>query len=227
MIFLAEPTIPESFRVFLAGWGVVVGEKYILEPEDSLPDSPHTLRLARYNPEAPQEIVFPQGSPLDVSLMPGAAPLIPIPGPARFPLPLARTSGNSFLVDDIERTEPLPEDPRGPFIPALYVQATGPAGSPRPTTAPSESQISGLVVFGDADFVSDSFFDRGSGRALFLNSANFLLGDFSLVSIRDRQFVFREWNLDRNELKFVRLSSWFFVPGLMGLMAALVWWVRR
>ncbi len=112
-------------------------------------------------------------------------------------------------------------------MPALYLQAAGLLGSPPPTSAPPESQISGIIVFGDADFVSNTFFNRGSGAALFLNSANFLLGDFSLVSIRDRQTEFIEWNLDRNELKFVRLSSWFFVPGLMGLMAALVWWVRR
>jgi hypothetical protein len=62
---------------------------------------------------------------------------------------------------------------------------------------------------------------------MFLNSANYLLGDFSLVSIHDRQFVFREFNLDQNQFNFVRFSSWFFLPGLMGLMAALVWWVRR
>ena len=227
MIFLAEPDLPESFRVFLAGWGVIVGERYILEPEDSLPETPHILRVARYFRAAPSEIVIPRGSPLGVSFMPGAAPLITFPDDARISLPLAGTSPNSFLVDDIERTESTEEDPRGPFIPALYIQATGPVGSPLPDSAPQQSQISSLVVFGDADFVSNSFFDRGSGAALFLNSANFLLGDFSLVSIRDRQTVFREWNLDRNELKFVRLSSWFFVPGLMGLMAALVWWVRR
>ncbi len=227
MIFLAEPDTPESFRVFLTGWGVLVNEGYILDLDGSMPGSPHTLRVARYNPAAPREIVIPRGSPLDVSLMPGVAALSTIPGDARLSLPLAGTSGNSFLVDDIESTEPLPEDPRGPFVPAIYLQAAGPVGSPPPTSAPPESQISGIIVFGDADFVSDSFFNRGSGAALFLNSANFLLGDFSLVSIRDRQSEFIEWNLDRNELKFVRLSSWFFVPGLMGLMAALVWWVRR
>ena len=223
MIFLAEPDLPESFRVFLAGWGVIVDGRFIQDPDSP---SPNTLRVAPYR-GAPPEIVIPQGIPLGVAFMPGAAQLIPLADEARNPLPLAVTSGNSFLVEDIERTESTDEDPRGPFIPALYVQATGPVGTPPPDSAPPENEISGIIVFGDADFVSDSFFQLGSGAALFLNSANFLLGDFSLVSIRDRQFVFREWNLDRNELKFVRLSSWFFVPGLMGLMAALVWWVRR
>ena len=227
MIFLAEPDLPDSFGRFLTGWGVLINKGYILDLDSSVPSSPHTLRVAQYNPNAPQEIVIPRGSRLDVSLMPGVASLIPIPDDARLSLPLAITSVNSFLVDDIERTEPAPGDPRGPFVPALYIQATGPMGSPPPESTPPESRISGIIVFGDADFVANSFFNRGSGAALFLNSANFLLGDFSLVSIGDRESVFREWNLDQNELKFVRLSSWFFVPGLMGLMAALVWWIRR
>ena len=100
-------------------------------------------------------------------------------------------------------------------------------GSTPPTSQPPDSELSWLVVFGDSDFVANSFFDRGGGADLFLNSANYLLGDFSLVSIRDKAFTFREFNLNRNEFNFVRWTSWLFLPGLMGLMAALVWWVRR
>jgi len=47
------------------------------------------------------------------------------------------------------------------------------------------------------------------------------------VSIRPKVTSFREFNLDKNELKFVNWASWLFLPGLMGMMAALVWWVRR
>jgi hypothetical protein len=53
------------------------------------------------------------------------------------------------------------------------------------------------------------------------------MGDYSLVSIRDREFVYREWNLDENEFNFVRFSTWLLLPGLMGIMAVVVWWVRR
>ena len=84
-----------------------------------------------------------------------------------------------------------------------------------------------MVVFGDSDFVNNLNYNLGSGADLFLNSANYLLGDYSLVSIRPKAFTFRELNLNRNEYNFVRFSSWLFMPGLLGLMAALVWWVRR
>ena len=58
--------------------------------------------------------------------------------------------------------------------------------------------------------------DRGSSAALFLNSANYLMGDFSLVSIRDREFVYREWNLDANEFNFRPVLDLAAVAGAYG-----------
>ena len=234
IIFLAEPDTPASFRNFLLAWGAGLEEGYILDGDSSVPGNPQTLRVGTFNPEAPPEIVSPRGIPMDVSFMPGVASILPLEDPTgnRRTVPLARSSVNSYLIDDVNRTEPITEpeeqaDPRGLFFPAMYVQAVGPVGSPPLTAEPADHELSSLVVFGDSDFISNSFVNRGSGAAMFLNSAHFLLGDFSLVSIRDRPQVFREFNLDLNEVKFVRFSSWFFLPVLMGLMAGLVWWVRR
>lgn len=234
VIFLAEPDTPQSFRDFLRSWGIQVEEGYILDLGGSVPGNPQTLRVGSYNPEAPPEIVRPRGVPLDVAFMPGVAALQPLTDPSggRLPVPLAGTSTNSYLIDDVNRTEPITEpadqaDPTGFFFPALYVQAVGPLGSPPLSAPPADHEVSAIVAFGDSDFISNSFVNRGSGAAMFLNSANYLLGDFSLVSIRDRQQVFREFNLDQNAFKFVRFSSWFFLPALMGLAAGFVWWVRR
>jgi ABC-type uncharacterized transport system involved in gliding motility auxiliary subunit len=233
LIFLAEPDTKKSFQDFLGKWGVAVGDGYIRDLDRSVPSSPQTLRVQAYNyATAPPQIVQPRGTPLDVSFMPGATSLRPAANDRlRVPIPLAASSANSYLIDDVERTEPITDgeqsDPSGPFFPAMYVQAVGPVGGAAPTSEPPRNQISGLVVFGDSDFLANSFVNRGSGAAMFLNSANYLLGDYSLVSIRDYQYVFREWPLDNNQFNFVRFSSWFFLPGLMGLMAALVWWVRR
>ena len=234
IIFLAEPDTPQSFREFLVIWGVQVDQGYILDQERSVPGNPQTVRLGAYNPQAPPQIVFPRGTSLNVTFMPGATSLRAIDDGSgtRLPIPLAITSPNSYLIDDVERTEPVTDageesDPNGVFTPALYMQAVGPLNSPTPTTQPADYEISGLVVFGDSDFISNSFVSRGSGAALFLNTANYLVGDFPLGNIRDRQFVFREFNLDKNQFNFVRFSSWFFLPILMGLMAGLVWWVRR
>ena len=232
MIFLVEVDTNESFRTFLARWGVIALKGYILDQDRHVSENPNILRLEAYNPQAPPEIIFPRGEPLQVSFMPGAIALALLNDGLRISLPLAATSVESYLIDDPERTEPITDagdesDTQGPFTPAVLVRAVGPVGEPAPASQPSESALSWLVVFGDSDFVANSFFSRGGGADFFLNSTNFLLGDFSLVSIRDKAFTFREFNLNQNELRFVRFSSWFFLPGLLGLMAALVWWMRR
>ena len=84
-----------------------------------------------------------------------------------------------------------------------------------------------MVVFGDSDFINNANYFQGSGADFFLNSANYLMGDFSLVSIRPKAFTLRELILYSNEYDFVRFSSLLLMPGLLGLMAGLVWWMRR
>ncbi len=229
IIFLAEPDTHDTFRAFLAFWGVIVTNSYIRDVEGSQPNAPRTLRVGIYNPDAPPEIVAPRGRPLNVAFMPGTAAIEPIleETNTRLPRPIAATTPSARLIDDIERVDPVDEDPQRVYFPAMYMDVIAPVGAAAPTSRPPDNQIASMVVFGDSDFVSNRNVDRGSSAALFLNSANYLMGDFSLVSIRDREFVYREWNLDENEFNFVRFSTWLLLPGLMGIMAVMVWWVRR
>lgn len=245
LIFLAEPQTPESFAEFMASWGVFISRGYIRDQERSVPNLPHTLQIQASNPvdlpdevkqsidfEAAVGIIAPKGQSLGVTRMPGAAPIQVASDPIRSSLPLAITSSSSYLIDDLNRTEPDTgrdgqNDPRGPFFPVYYVEALGPIGAQPPTSAIEDTDITRMVVFGDSDFVNNLNYNLGSGADFFLNSANYLLGDYSLVSIRPKAFTFREFNLNRNEYNFVRFSSWLFMPGILGLMAALVWWVRR
>ena len=220
MIFLAEPDTKDSFRTFLSQWGVIVDSRQVRDLDRSVPGDPFTLRVSSFNttddPDDPTstKIVRPSGQLLDTVFMPGATALaLPVNDPS-ISVPLARTSSNSFLIDDADRTEPITgagdqSDVQGSFYPAVLIRTID------------------LVVFGDSDFVANAYYGRGSGADLFLNSANYLMGDFSLVSIREKGFAFREFNLDRNERKFVKWSSWVMLPGLLGLMAGLVWWLRR
>ena len=229
LIFLAEPDTHNTFRAFLAFWGVVVTDAYIRDVEGSQPNAPRTLRIGIYNPQAPPEIVAPRGQQLNVAFMPGAAAVEPIveEGNARLAVPIAATTTSAHLIDDIERIDPIEGDPRRIFFPAVYLDIIAPVGGAVPESRPPDNEIAAMTVFGDSDFVSNRNVQRGSSAALFLNSANYLMGDYSLVSIRDREFVYREWNLGENEFNFVRFSTWLLLPGLMGLMAIMVWWVRR
>ena len=232
MIFLAEPNTPVSFKRFFADWGVLVSSGYIRDVGSSVPGLPQTLSLQSFNPEAPLEITLPKGERLQSVFMPGTTAIALFQDDLRLSLQLAATSADSYLITDPDRTDPITNagadsDQRGPFYPVVRVQSIGQVGSQPPASQPEPSEISDIIVFGDSDFLSNSSYNQGGGSDLFLNSANFLVGDFSLVSLRPKVFSFREFNLDANEYDFVRFSSWLFLPGLMGLMAALVWWVRR
>ena len=232
MIFLAEPDSPISFKEFFADWGLLISTGYIRDLDSSAPGLPQTVSLRSFNPEAPLEITLPKGERLQSVFMPGATAIGLLQDELRIGIPIAATSGNSYLINEPDRLDPITNgssesDQVGPFVPAVRVQSIGQIGTPVPTSQPDPSEISDLIMFGDSDFLSNSSYHQGGGADLFLNSANFLVGDYSLVSIRPKQFSFREFNLDANEYDFVRFSSWLFLPGIMGLMAALVWWVRR
>ena len=250
LIFLAEPDTPSSFQKFLSRWGVILASGYIRDELRSPQSQPRTIQVRSLNlnqlrPEligqVPADllkaliaITSPKGQALDDTYMPGAAPLATIDDGLRQPFPLALSSSQSYLIEDIDRTEPITDqgeesDTKGPFSPALYLEAFGPLGQNDPNQQPTVNQLSTLMVFGDSDFVSNGSLanPRGSGVDFFLNSVNHLLGDFTLISIRPKAVNFREFHLDRNEYKFVRFSTWLFLPGLLALMAGLVWWVRR
>ena len=254
MIFLAEPDTPDSWREFLIQWGIVLLPGYIRDIESSVPGLPQTLALnmdfntiLNFNLlvlgnneaamqsafEAAFEIIAPEGQQLQDIFMPDAAALSPLPvtDGARLPLALSVTSPNSYIIGDPDRTDPVTEgenaDVPGPFIPAMLMRSAAKVGMALPEEGPAETDISLIMAFGDADFVANSNIGRGSGLDMFVNSTNYLLGDYSLVSIRPKALAFREFNLDRNEYNFVRFSSWLFLPGLMALAAGLVWWLRR
>ena len=61
LIFMAEPDTSDSFKEFLAQWGILLGDGYILDKERSDPITPQRIRLSSYNPVAPevQQIVRP------------------------------------------------------------------------------------------------------------------------------------------------------------------------
>ena len=54
LIFLAEPHTHNTFRAFLALWGVIVSDGYIRDIEGSQPNAPRTLRVGTLLPASAQ-----------------------------------------------------------------------------------------------------------------------------------------------------------------------------
>ena len=146
--------------------------------------------------------------------------------PTIFGSALAFTSGQSWLVNDLNRSEPREGDRRDVFFPAVAIRALAPVGEPPPTNL-AEAKPASILVFGDSDFASNGWLFTPDNSDFFLNSINWLVGDLALIGIKPKPIAFRELVLLPNERNFMRYSSWFLLPGFMALLGGFVWWRRR
>ena len=232
MLLLLDPETPDSFREFLATWGMTLGKGSIVDQEAFIGEE-RTPFISQHNPGYELTRV------LGRTFFPGVTSLTPaFDQPPTFqvggqdfplisPVGLAVTSGSSWLIEDPGRTEPDEDvDTAGPFFAAALVDAYGPVGEePPPETEGLER--SSLIIIGDSDFATNEHFNSASNGDLFLNSVNHLAGDVALINIRPKLVPRRELLATPNEFDVIRYTSWFLLPVLMGAAGVFVWWRRR
>ena len=251
MLFLLEPGTPVGWREFLARWGIVVGDGHIVDQQRSLGDNNEITVLGndQYFNTLPEPFSFlgirQLTSRLEATYYPGVTALEPAEGVAFFPpkteeeddqeqektptifgTALGMTSGESWLIEDLTRSEPRDGDRKGFFFPAVAVKAIAPLGEELPSSL-ADVRTASFIVFGDSDFATNRYFYSSSNSDFFLNSVNWLVGDIALANIRPKPIASRELVLTRNQFDFMRYSSWFLLPVLMALMGGFVWWRRR
>ena len=243
MLFLVDPETPQTFREFLARWGIEVGEGHIIDRQRSVGDNNEILFLGsdQYLDFIPQLT-----GPLEITYFPGATSLKPMKGVTFFPptldqdeeqnpdeIPtivgtaLAVTSLDSWLIKDPTRnTVDTNVDLNDIFFPAVAIRALAPLGEELPPNLEDVNPAS-LLIFGDSDFASNRYFFTASNNDLFLNSVNWLVGDEALIGIKPKPITFRELVLTRNERDVVRYTGWLLLPALMAVAGGFVWWRRR
>ncbi|MBK7894101.1 MAG: Gldg family protein [Anaerolineaceae bacterium] len=84
-----------------------------------------------------------------------------------------------------------------------------------------------LVVFGDTDFLSNSFIQQGGNSFLFENAANWLVDDVLTIQLSARESIPRQVTISQSQLTLLQLVSIFLTPGLLGLAGVWVWVSRR
>ena len=253
MLFLLESDTPESFREFLARWGIVVGDGHIVDNQRSVGDDKEITILSRGQyfsilPEPFESFLRIQKMTgrLDTTYFPGLTALEPSDGVLFFPsltdaesgeeeqdaLPtivgtaLAVTSSDSWMIKEPTRASPQPGDPRGPFFPAVAIKALGPLDEELPSSL-ADVKVASIVAFGDTDFATNRYFYTSNNSDFFLNSINWLVGDIPLANIRPKPIAFRELVLTSNEFDFMRYSGWLLLPALMAVLGGFAWWKRR
>jgi len=97
------------------------------------------------------------------------------------------------------------------------MDAKGPlpvAGMVRLKTGQDTKDATGsrLVLFGDSDFLSNSFLDLLANKDLFLNTVNWLVKDDALLSVRKSGYKYPHHHMTTKQATWVFLISVVFVP---------------
>ena len=193
MLLLLDPETPDSFRAFLEKWGLSLGKGNIIDQEEFIGEE-RTPFISQYNPNVVlTETLGRTFFPGVTSITAGEEiPSVQVEG-QEIPLVeftvLAATSSNSWLIEDANRTDPDEDiDTRGPLFIVVLADAYGTKGAIGEEIPENREDLdkASLVVIGDSDFASNEHFDSAGNGDLFLNSANFLVGDVSLINIRPR-----------------------------------------
>jgi ABC-type uncharacterized transport system involved in gliding motility auxiliary subunit len=87
-----------------------------------------------------------------------------------------------------------------------------------------------VVIFGDADFVSNQINQlpiQSNNRDLFLNAANWLAEQEDLINVRARPTETRQMLLQGWQSNLIFYSSVLFLPLAVLAAGVAVWWSRR
>ncbi|WP_420643891.1 Gldg family protein [Candidatus Leptofilum sp.] len=84
-----------------------------------------------------------------------------------------------------------------------------------------------LVLFGDTDFLSNSFIQQGGNSFLFENAANWLVDDVVSIQLSARESIPRQVTITQSQLTLLQLVSIFLMPGLLALVGGWVWYSRQ
>jgi ABC-type uncharacterized transport system involved in gliding motility auxiliary subunit len=84
-----------------------------------------------------------------------------------------------------------------------------------------------LVLFGDTDFLTNSFIQQGGNSFLFENAANWLTNDVVSIELSARESIPRQVTFTQSQLSLLQLVSVCFAPGLLALVGIAVWYSRR
>lgn len=140
--------------------------------------------------------------------------------------PLAKTSDTSWAETDLvalyeHQTAKLDsKDTRGPITVADSVDANL-------KTLGMGTGEARLVIFGSTEFAENQFVREFFNRDFLVNSADWLAGEESQISIRPRELRASRFRLTVSQFSVVFVLSVLLLPELLLIMGVAVWWERR
>lgn len=221
VLALVDPRSDGNLTASLAAWGVALGEDIVIDRALALFGRAVTPMAGVYDPEhdITRGMRDPRNDPVMFHEVRSArasseafSEIVSTGDASWAERDLARLDGEGEAALD-------PEDLAGP-VPVMV------AGTPSLADA-EEGAEPRLVVVGDSNFASNEFLDAGRNRDLFLNAANWLMGDVEAISIRPNAARPSRFQLTAEQFHTIRSASLFILPEAIAVLGVFTWWSRR
>jgi ABC-type uncharacterized transport system involved in gliding motility auxiliary subunit len=222
LLALVDPRVSGNWVAKLRAWGANIGDDIVVDRALALFGRALTPFAGEYNTEHPivKDFRDPRN---DAAIFHEARSVRPADGSAL--QTIVSTGSDSWAERDLARLDREGaagvdgDDLPGP----VSVMIAGP-----PVLAGHEGEVKArLVVAGDTNFASNEFIDAGRDRDLFLNAANWLIGDVQAISIRPNTSRASRFQLSAEEFHAIRSASLFVLPELIAVLGVFTWWSRR
>ena len=213
LIALVDPFVDSGLALLFADFGLKLEHRLVLDDQSHYWTDPATPAVSAY----PRHKMTRN---LPLTFFPGAASLVPLPGARGGEVrltPLVQTG-------DAARSEPIPPD-TGKADTGLQTLAV--LASKKLAQAGNADKRAELVLVGDVDFATNSFFHVLGNGALFLNAVSYLADQQQLIDITPRQYELPRVQLTNRQMRATFLLSTVVLPLTALALSVFVWWRRR
>ena len=207
--FPVEP----SLAVLLAKAGIRLAEGVVTDPLDHYFTDEQMVAVTRY-------ASHPITRGLALTFYPGARPLEVLPLPGVTVSPLFSSSAEGYVRPARGTARPgAAAETRGARVLAIAAEGSWPGGS--------SGKPFRLVVIGDGDFASNSFFPYMSNSDLVLATLAWLIGEERAPTMKPPVEVLPTVALTNRQVRGIFLVTVLVLPGLAAAIGGVVWWARR
>jgi hypothetical protein len=213
-MFLIEPdyTLDESIAALLASAGAVVRDGVIVDPTEHYFTDEQMIAVARYGPH-------PATRRLALSFYPGARPLEVLPAAGVQVTPLASSSADSYVIANrLGDQSKAKSGPRASQIIALAAEGR---------LSESAAATFRMIVAGDADFASNSFFPYLANSDAVLAELAWLTREERAPAMKPPVEVLPTVSLTGEQMRGIFFITVLLMPGLIALAGSAMWWWRR
>ena len=239
-LIMVDPFVETGLEPVLRDYGVTLDKTMVIDPSHHFAADMSSPAVTQYNNHRVTRNLPLTFFPGVRSLSPGAR----VAGAA--PTRIVNSSVNSFGEVSAVSVERDGDDIPGPLTLMVAVnkrpvseeevrvveslgggRAEAAAGAAEEDPPMLATERSRLVVVGDSDFATNSFFHILGNGDLFLNAVNYLTAQENLIGIEPRTRELPEINFTNRQMKGVFFLSVFLLPLILALIGTAVWWRQR